>query len=145
VVTLGRNLRRKANLPSNKKVRFILKPSRDLPPNDVEVIRTLLNAESFELAADYQPSKGTLTTHSPLGELYLPLEGLIDVNAEKARLQKELGKIAADVGRVEAKLNNPGFAAKAPPPVIEENRRLLDELKLKQAHAQKALDTLVGV
>ena len=52
----------------------------------------LLNAESLDLNPDYEPPKGTPSVHSLLGDLYLPLEGLIDVEAEKLRLTKELAK-----------------------------------------------------
>ena len=142
VVTQGRNLRREANLPSNKKVKFVLKPAQEISDNDREVIRTLLNAESFDLAPDYVPAKGTPTTRTPLGELYLPLEGLVDVGAETARLKKELEKLAGEMGKIEAKLNNAGFVAKAPPQVIEQSRKQLEELQAKSAHAQKALETL---
>ena len=92
-----RNLRRENNIASNKKVKFILKPSDGLPPHDVEVLRILLNAEPLILDANYEPPKGTPSVHSKLGGLYLPLEGLIDVMAEKTRLQKELVKINAEI------------------------------------------------
>ncbi len=67
-----------------------------MPPHDVEVLKLLLNAEAFEVNADYQPGKNTLTVRAELGDLFLPLEGLIDVAAEKARLKKELEKIEAE-------------------------------------------------
>ncbi len=52
----------------------------------------------------------------------LPLEGVIDFSAEKARLAKELEKIAKDMGGIDGRLNNPAFVAKAPPEVLEESR-----------------------
>ena len=54
--------------------------------------------------------------HSTLGDLFLPLEGLIDAAAEKARLQKESTKIAAEIEKVQQKLNNPDFVKRVPPP-----------------------------
>ena len=141
-VTQGRNLRREGNLPSNKKVKFILKPANYLPPHDIEVLKILLNAETLEVAPDYSPKKGTPTVRGQLGELFLPLEGLIDVEAEKVRIQKEIEKIAAEIAKVEAKLNNPGFVQKVPPPVLEEHQNRLIEWQAKRAHAQAALDAL---
>ncbi|HEY2951810.1 MAG TPA: class I tRNA ligase family protein, partial [Verrucomicrobiae bacterium] len=47
LVTQGRNLRREANISAAKKITFVLKPSRDLPPNDIEVMRLLLNAKKL--------------------------------------------------------------------------------------------------
>jgi valyl-tRNA synthetase len=59
LVTEGRNLRREANVPGGKKVKFVLKPSGAVPPQDVEVFRLLLNAESLEVNPNYQPPQGT--------------------------------------------------------------------------------------
>ncbi len=55
-------------------------------------------------------------------EAYLPLAGMIDLEAERARLQKELAQIAADVGRREAKLANASFVSKAPEAVVQRER-----------------------
>ena len=57
LVTQGRNLRRTANIAANKKVKFILKPARELPAHDLEVLKLLLNAEAVEVSANYQPAK----------------------------------------------------------------------------------------
>ncbi|MGJ0506378.1 MAG: valine--tRNA ligase [Methylocystis sp.] len=57
----------------------------------------------------------------------IPLEGVIDLSAEKARLAKEIGKLEGEVKKVEAKLGNPGFMAKADDDVIEEHKERRDE------------------
>jgi valyl-tRNA synthetase len=59
----------------------------------------------------------------------LPLEGVIDFAAEKARLSKELEKIAKDMAAIDGRLNNPGFVAKAPEEVLEESRERKAELE----------------
>ena len=51
------------------------------------------SADPLEIDPNYVPKKGTPAVHSEMGDLYLPLEGVIDVDAEKARLTKELEKI----------------------------------------------------
>jgi len=142
LVTQGRNLRREANIAANKKVRFILKRENELPPNDLAVLKLLLNADELQVVPEYQPSKGTLTVHSAMGELYLPTEGLIDVAAEKARLAKELEKIEAEIAKVQQKLANPAFAQKVPPHVLEEHQKRLLDWQEKLAHVRKALDML---
>jgi valyl-tRNA synthetase len=142
LVSQGRNLRRNANTAANKKIKFILKPIRELSSHDVEVLKLLLNAESVEVKADYQPSKNTMTVRTESGDLFLPLEGLIDVEAEKARLTKELQKIEADISKVEQKLANPNFAQKVPANVLEEHKQRLAELLAKQDHVKTALAAL---
>jgi valyl-tRNA synthetase len=144
LVTRGRNLRREGNIPSSKKVKFVFKPANPVMPHDAEVLKLLLNAEALEIDASHQPKKGTPTVHSSLGELYLPLEGLIDVAAEKARLAKELEKTESEIAKAEQKLNNPNFASKAPPHVLQEHQHRLAEWHAKRDRARKALETLQG-
>jgi len=55
-------------------------------------------------------------------ELYLPLAGLIDIDQEIARLEKELAHLNKEVERVEKKLANPDYVAKAPAHVVEQER-----------------------
>ena len=143
LVGQGRNLRREGSIPSSKRVRFVFKPAGTLTPHDAEVIRILLNAEPLEVDPAFQPSKGTPTARSVLGELYLPLEGLIDVAAERARLGKELAKCDAEIERVQQKLNNPAFVAKVPPAVLEEHQRRLTDWQAKRQQTQAGIDRLV--
>ncbi|HEY3763160.1 MAG TPA: class I tRNA ligase family protein [Verrucomicrobiae bacterium] len=141
-IAQGRNLRRNANLPANKKVKFIFKPAGKTAANDIEVLKLLLNAEAVEVTPNYQPGKNVLAVRGESGELFLPLEGLIDVEAEKVRLQKEVEKCQAEITKVEAKLNNPSFAQKVPTNVLEEHKQRLVEWQAKLAHAKAALDGL---
>jgi len=141
-IAQGRNLRRNASLPANKKVKFVFKSAGKTTANDIEVLKLLLNAESVEVAPDYQPGKNVLAVRGEPGELFLPLEGLIDVEAEKARLTKEIEKCEAEIGKVEAKLNNPSFAQKVPANVLEEHKQRLAEWQTKLSHAKAALEGL---
>jgi valyl-tRNA synthetase len=138
----GRNLRRMANIPANKKVKFIFKPAGPVAANDVEVLKLLLNAEAVEVNAAYQPAKGVPTVRADLGELFLPTEGLVDVAAEKARLTKELEKIESEISKVQQKLANPNFTQKVPPQVLEEHKQRLAGWQDKLAHAKLALAAL---
>jgi valyl-tRNA synthetase len=120
VVNLGRGLKSLFNL--NKRVRFVLKPNQELPAHEIEVLRILLNAEPLDVDPAYAPAKGTPTALTPLGELFLPLEGIIDVDAERARVTKELDKVSAELGKVRAKLADEHFTGKVPEKVLEEHR-----------------------
>ena len=142
LVRNGRDLRRAGNIQAAKKVIYVFKPAQHLTPHDAEVIKLLLNAESLEVNDAYQPPKGTPTVNSKLGELFLPLEGLIDVAAEKIRLTKEVEKDKAEIAKVEQKLANPNFTQKVPPAVLAEHEKRLVEWKAKLAHDQASLDAL---
>jgi valyl-tRNA synthetase len=144
VVTQGRNLRRVGNIQAGKKVKFVLKPTREVLPHDAEVIKILLNAEAIEINESYAAKKGTPTAHTPFGELFLPLDGLIDVEAEKVRLSKELEKITTEIGKVEQKLANPAFTQKVPANVLLEHQQRLTDWQGKLAHVKAALEALAG-
>ncbi|HVU09062.1 MAG TPA: valine--tRNA ligase [Verrucomicrobiae bacterium] len=143
LVVKGRNLRREANLPASKKIRFVFKPvAGQMAASDVEVLKLLLNAETVEVNANFAPGKNVLAVRHELGELFLPLEGLIDVEAERARIKKEIEKYEAEIVKVEQKLANPNFAQKVPPAVLEEHKQRLGEWQNKLAQSRSALAAL---
>ena len=74
----------------------------------------------------------------------LPLKGVIDVAAERARLGKEMQKADADIGRVDAKLNNPNFMARAAEEVVEEEKQKREEAVARKAKIAEALEQLKG-
>jgi valyl-tRNA synthetase len=143
LVSLARNLKVQFNLPANKKVSFTLRPGGELPAAEIEVIRLLLNAERIEVAAaGWSPAQGTPSVANSLGTLYLPLEGLIDAAAERARLKKELEKIRAEITKVQEKLANPAFTGKVPAKVLEEHRQRLADWQAKEQQTLTALANL---
>jgi len=144
LVTQGRNLRRAGNISAGKRVKYIFKPVNFIPPQDLEVIKLLLNAEALEVNAEYRAPKGTPTARTELGELCLPLEGLVDVAAEKVRLTKEREKIESDIEKTEQKLANPNFVQKVPPQVLAEHQQRAIDFKAKLEHVLEALKALEG-
>ena len=72
----------------------------------------------------------------------LPFKGVIDLDTERARLAKEIAKADADIARVDAKLNNPNFVARAPEEVVEEEKEKRDEALARKAKIAEALQRL---
>jgi valyl-tRNA synthetase len=72
----------------------------------------------------------------------LPLAGVIDVAAERARLQKEIGKVDADIARVDAKLANDDFLRRAPEEVIDGEREKREEAQARRSKILEALERL---
>jgi valyl-tRNA synthetase len=72
----------------------------------------------------------------------LPLEGLIDIATERARLQKERDKLIAEAKKINQKLGNADFVSRAPEEVVAENRERLDAAQSEIARLQAALDRL---
>ncbi|MBS0559069.1 MAG: valine--tRNA ligase [Proteobacteria bacterium] len=100
-------------------------------------------------AADLGALEGALpkgAAQSVLDEatVVLPLEGAIDLAAERARLEKEIAKAADEAGKVERKLANPDFVTRAKPEVVEENRERLTAARDQVARLQAALGRIAG-
>jgi valyl-tRNA synthetase len=74
----------------------------------------------------------------------LPLQGIIDLAAERARLAKEMAKCDADITRVDAKLGNADFIKRAPEEVVEGEREKRDEAQARKAKLAEALERLQG-
>jgi len=145
LVSLGRGLRRDCKIDPAKKIRFIVRPAGTLSPSDVEVLKMLLNAEALEVVdAAWTSERGTPVAVNALGELFLPLAGLIDFEAERARLTKELERVKIEVTKVQEKLANPAFAAKVPVKVLEEHQARLQEWQVKEAQIAASLANLAA-
>jgi len=143
VVNAGRGLRRDFNIGSSKRVRFVLRGYASLSSHDHAVLQLLLGADPLELvAAEWQAPKGTPVALTPLGELLLPLEGLIDATAERERLSKEIAKVEQELVKVRAKLADTNFAAKVPASVLAEHRDREESWAQKLTHLQRMREAL---
>ena len=89
--------------------------------------------------------KGSVTLAVEGGTFCLPLADLIDVDEEKARLEKAMGKLAKDLGGLRGRLNNPKFVASAPEEVVAENRELLAQKEEEEAKLKAALARLAEI
>ncbi len=79
------------------------------------------------------------------GELAaLPLQGVIDLAAERGRLEKEMAKVASDMARIDAKLGNADFIRRAPEEVVEGEREKREEAESRRARILEALERLKG-
>ena len=83
--------------------------------------------------------KGAISVPAPGALFGLPLEGVIDIGAEKARLEKALAKMEKEIGGLKGRLSNPKFLEKADEEVVTETR---DQLALKEEEAGKVADAV---
>lgn len=138
----ARNLKAEYNLGTNKNITFILKTAESLSPDTIERLALLAGSKNVELRPDYVAEKGTPVALTAFGELFLPLEGLIDVSAERARLTKEIEKTSAELAKSTAKLSSPNFVDKAPAVVVEQERARQAEWNMKLEQLEKMLSSL---
>ncbi|MEI6604081.1 MAG: valine--tRNA ligase [Verrucomicrobiota bacterium] len=122
-----RNLKAEYKMGSRKDLRFVIKSAPAWLAEEVKVLALLVGAADIRLDSAYEAVKGTPAAVTPLGEVYMPLEGLIDVAAERLRLTKEIERIGLEVKKCEGKLGNASFVERAPPEVVvQETARLAD-------------------
>ena len=136
-VRAGRNLRAEAKIPSNKKMRYILRKDQKLISDQLASLSRLLNAEEVKLDRQYEAEAGVPVAVTPLGELFLAIAAG-DKTAERGRLDKEIAKVEAELRTVDGKLKNKSFVDRAPATVVKEHRQRLKDFsaqleKLKQA------------
>jgi valyl-tRNA synthetase len=107
-----------------------------------EFIKRMAKISDVSRSPAYKPGTVQLLVR---GETVgLELAGLVDLAAERARLAKEMAKCDADIARVEAKLGNPNFVARAPEEVVEEEKEKREEAQMRKAKIAEALQRLEG-
>src|SRR5213082_2529992 len=95
-IQAGRNLRAESKLPSNRKIRFILRTDEKFISSQIPTLTRLLNAEEVELDPKYQSPAGNPVAVTPLGEIFLTVAAA-DRAGERQRLDKEITRIAVEM------------------------------------------------
>ncbi|WP_126940956.1 valine--tRNA ligase [Veillonella sp. CNR 79/14] len=132
-----RNMRAEMNVPMGKRSEVILVPATEELKGILEThgdyFHTLGWAEKVTVFSPDapKPENATVTVVNGL-EVYLLLKDLIDADKEKERIAKEQATVLKEIARLEGKLNNQGFLAKAPEAVVAKEKEKLEEYKQKQ-------------
>ena len=140
-VQAGRNLRAEAKIPSNQKAEFILRADQEEIIREIPTLLRLLNAKELRLDREYKAEPGIPIALTPLGELFLAVDGT-DRASERKRLDKEISKVENQRREVEAKLRNTLFVDRAPAEVVEEHRQRLNDLSAQLAKLKQARERL---
>lgn len=143
-----RNIRAEVNTPLSKKIKMIVKVKDDSVLQTLEKNRSYLerfcNPEELQVGKDVPTPDKAMTAVVTGAEIILPLEGLINIDEEIARLEKELDKWNKEVERVQKKLSNEGFVKKAPEKVIDEERAKEKDYLEKKAIVESRIGELRG-
>jgi valyl-tRNA synthetase len=130
----ARNLRAEFKIPSQQQVRFLLAPKEEIHDSRRAIFAGLTRASGLEILKEMPPA-GTPSVVTDLGTIYMPLEGLVDLDAERKRIAAEITKVEAELVKVEAKLADTSFVEKVPANVLEDHRQ-------RQAKWAEKLDSL---
>ncbi len=140
-----RNLRSQVQLPPGKKTPVIVRAAGGAATcleEEKSRLTRLTFAEPVTIAADITKPRQALTEIIGDIEIYLPLEGVIDLEAETARLEIELTRLQQEIKKTEGKLNNPSFVDKAPGEVVAKERSRQEEQQYKFTRLKQRLQEL---
>ncbi len=137
VITAVRTIRGEMNIAPSKELNLFIK-SQPLQESYLEYIKKLTRAVSVVCSPDVVKPEKSASAVVKESEIYIPLEGIIDLDAERLRLQKEIDRLNGQLAGIDKKLSNEGFVAKAHADVIEKERQ-------KQRDMQQNLDKLTAI
>ena len=146
VIVGVRNIRGEMDISPNKPVPVLLKNAsqqdKDRLATCHTVLTTLAKLEQITIlgAGDDAPASATALVGEM--EVLIPMAGLIDTDAELARIAKALDKLTKDYARTEGKLSNQNFVSKAPEAVIAKEKAKLDEFKMQIDKLQQQRQTI---
>ena len=142
-----RSARAQVHVPAGLKIPVILQEmdaaGRAAWAGNEALIKRMARIDSLTEMAELP--KGCITVPVDGGTFAMPLADIIDVDEEKARLEKTLGKLAKELGGLRGRLNNPKFAASAPEEVVEEARANLAAREAEEAKINEALARLADI
>jgi valyl-tRNA synthetase len=148
MIRVARTLRSDYGVVPTKRIAYHLKPHAKEDAARLEAdtasLLLLLRAESVTIDPDFTPAKAMPSGVSKLATVYMPLEGLIDIEAEVKRLSAQEEKLEQDLVRCAAKLENEAFVSRAPAHVVERQRERQQELAAGIEKVGKLIEMLRG-
>lgn len=143
IITAVRNIRAEVNTPLSKAVPMIIKSDKEAFLNKVApYIRRFTNPSELTIAADVTAPEQAMSAVVTGAEIYLPLAGLINIEEEIARLNKELDKWQKELDMVNRKLSNEKFVANAKAEVVDKERAKLADYQEKFESTQARIEEL---
>lgn len=121
IVTAIRNIRGEMNIPPSKRINVLLK-TNEVSERQIDYIKKLAKVEKLEAGENIMKPKASASSVVKSSEIYIPLEGLIDLDVERQRLQKEITRLEGSLEGIEKKLSNEKFVSGAPVEVVEKER-----------------------
>ncbi|HEX9020027.1 MAG TPA: class I tRNA ligase family protein, partial [Nitrospirota bacterium] len=141
-----RNIRGEMNIAPSLQIKAIVKAENEKVGERLEMaagyVRTLARLSGLRIGAAEEKPKAAATGVIKGAEVYVPLEGVIDLTQERDRLQKEIAKISKDIEVFSKKLANKNFVDKAPKEVVEKDTTKLEEFKVKRDKLEQSLKVL---
>jgi len=142
IVTAIRNIRGEMNIPPSKKINVLLKSS-EVSERQIDYIKKLAKVEELKAGENIVKPKASASALVKSVELYVPLEGLIDLDIERQRLQKEITRLEGSLAGIEKKLSNEKFVSGAPAEVVEKERTKQRDWQENLRKLKEILESLI--
>lgn len=139
LITKIRNIRAELGVAPGKEIRILYEGR--LLDEQISYLKALTKAQEV-LKLDGEKPEKAVTAVVPGVTAYLPLQDLIDLDMEIARIKKEMENVEGEIKRAQAKLSNQGFLAKAPKEVIEKEQEKLKDFEAKHKKLAERLQEL---
>ena len=145
-ITAVRSIRGELNISPSAELEIQVRPFdretyRTLKDNEL-YIRKLARAGDIKIDMDIKKSRGSAIAVKEHLEVYIPLAGLIDVDSEIRRLRKDLKKVEENISVLDRKLINEDFIQKAPPEVVEKEKKRYNEFMMKKERILESINRL---
>jgi valyl-tRNA synthetase len=148
VIGAVRNLRSELNIPPAKKVELILHAGEERIRNLVEgnrlYIENLARTAALAVLPGGEKPKGSATAIVEAVEVFLPLKGIIDLEEEEKRIQRELKKIGEDLSRTNLKLHNRDFLERAKAEAVAKEKEKVKSLSERDTKLKESLARVQG-
>ena len=143
IISAIRSLRASMNLPAGAKLHAYVKDASAVTLTTIDRQKTLIcklaRLEELDALGNRDVTKDMVQTVSREAAILIPLKGVVDFEAERARLQKELETLNKNLEGYSRKLSNESFVAKAPAAVVAEEKRRQAEAQENKAKVEEAL------
>ncbi|MDO9577943.1 MAG: valine--tRNA ligase [Candidatus Cloacimonadales bacterium] len=145
-ITAIRNLRKQVNLSPGKEIGIYVKVDSE---DQIQLLQDyrgyfakLAKIDEMQIAVDLSKPKSSIAAVVQNIEIYLPLEGLIDLEEERSKLEKQLAKLEQELKGISGKLNNKKFIENAPENIVEKEKEKFAEIETKVIKTRELLEGL---
>ena len=146
LIRMGRMLRVDCGIAPGQKLDYIIKPNDATTGErltaDTAALASMLKAGRISVDAVFVPPTAMPSILTPLGTLYMSIEGVIDVAAEKAKLTRQVAELEGHLERANLKLGNQAFISKAKPEVVAQFEKSRQELQERYQKTKRLLEML---
>lgn len=146
IIRTLRNLRAEAGIKPGEKIQAVLQTESKGEQHTLQAgesyIRTLARVDALTITAEETQLKQSIVGVVGTVQVLIPLAGMVDIEALRAKIQKDLSKAEAEIKSLSGRLRNPGFVDKAPSEVVQGAREALTEAQKQAEILKERLDRL---